>query len=113
MTRFEYAHRLRRVLPVSPTLTTVSAPLGMGAPVMIRCLPFPTDRVGIFPAGHIFDDGQRDRLGNRVLLGDIPASHRETVHRRIVPRWIDDAQRSHPRAKHATQGVENGDFFKP
>ena len=40
------------VFSVSSTFTTVSAPLGMGAPVMIRIAsPLPTVFVGNFPAG--------------------------------------------------------------
>ena len=42
----------------------------------------------------------------------ISSAHRESVHRRIVPRWIVTLS-DHILAKHATQGVENGDFSSP
>ena len=68
---------------VSSWRTTVSAPSGIGAPVMIRIAVPATCACGHRPRPRFPDDGKADRRARRRLR-DVARAHRVSVHRGVV-----------------------------
>ena len=71
---------------VSSWRTTVSAPSGIGAPVMIRIAVPATCALGHRPGARFADDREADRRRRRRVR-DVARAHRVSVHRGVVEAW--------------------------